>query len=187
MGRICFSNKSRKNNRQRCFEGSTGRCFHMCRRCQVLLVTRNNTVTEQSKVPAGRFSTVAGRSVCSGTEGGLLFDGSFAFDIFAWESLSCCSFLQRAWRWDICMITVRMYSRRFITQNQNVPQRALKTESKVECAVQNIESFLYVQLWLPEYFWVQIIWELWLSHCIYMPKQLYNQISAVFYQCLPST
>lgn len=159
----------------------------MCRRCQVLLVTRNNTVTEQSKVPAGRFSTVAGRSVCSGTEGGLLFDGSFAFDIFAWESLSCCSFLQRAWRWDICMITVRMYSRRFITQNQNVPQRALKTESKVECAVQNIESFLYVQLWLPEYFWVQIIWELWLSHCIYMPKQLYNQISAVFYQCLPST
>lgn len=102
MGRICFSNKSRKNNRQRRFEGSTGRCFHVCRRCQVLLVTRNNTVTEQSKVPAGRFSTVAGRSVCSGTEGGLLFDGSFAFDIFAWESLSCCSFLQRAWRWDIC-------------------------------------------------------------------------------------
>lgn len=44
------------------------------------------------------------------------------------------------------MITVRMFSRRFITQNQNVPQRALKTESKVECAVQNIESFLYVQL-----------------------------------------
>lgn len=43
MGRICFSNKSRKNYRQRCFEGSTGRCFHMCRRCQVLLVTRNNT------------------------------------------------------------------------------------------------------------------------------------------------
>lgn len=43
------------------------------------------------------------------------------------------------------MITVRMFSRRFITQNQKVPQRALKTV-EVECAVQNIESFLYVQL-----------------------------------------
>ena len=121
----------------------------MCRRCQVLLVTRNNTVTEQSLVPAGRISTVAGGTVCSGTEGGLLFDGSFAFDIFAWESAAARFYQEREGGTSV-MITVRMFSRRFIAQNQKVPQSALKTERKVESAVQNIEYFLHVQLWLPD-------------------------------------